>query len=33
MVQVTPREFLARPQAHPEHVVRVKRADLPFPLQ
>lgn len=30
--QVTPREFLARPKAHPEHADRVANADLAYPL-
>ena len=30
--RVTPREFLAHPTAHPEHVHRVANADLSYPL-
>lgn len=30
--QVTPREFLAAPAAHPEHAARVESADLSYPL-
>lgn len=30
--QLTPREFLARPTAHPEHADRVSSADLSYPL-
>ena len=30
--QVTPREFLAEPQAHPQHAERVANADLSYPL-
>ena len=30
--QVTPREFLAHPAAHPEHAERVANADLSYPL-
>ena len=30
--QVTPREFLADPTAHPEHAGRVANADLSYPL-
>jgi len=30
--QVTPREFLAHPTAHPEHADRVANADLSYPL-
>lgn len=30
--QVTPREFLAHPTAHPEHSARVANADLSYPL-
>lgn len=30
--QVTPREFLAHPAAHPEHADRVANADLTYPL-
>lgn len=30
--QVTPREFLAAPTAHPEHADRVGSADLSYPL-
>jgi len=30
--QVTPREFLAQPKAHPEHAERVANADLSYPL-
>jgi hypothetical protein len=30
--QVTPREFLAQPKAHPEHTERVANADLSYPL-
>jgi len=30
--QVTPREFMAHPEAHPEHADRVAKADLSYPL-
>ena len=30
--QVTPRDFLAQPRAHPEHAERVANADLSYPL-
>lgn len=30
--QVTPRQFLARPEAHPEHADRVTNADLSYQL-
>lgn len=30
--QVTPREFLAQPKAHPAHAERVANADLSYPL-
>ena len=30
--RVTPREFLARPEAHPEHAGRVANADLAYPV-
>jgi hypothetical protein len=30
--EVTPREFLARPEAHPEHADRIANADLSYPL-
>jgi hypothetical protein len=31
--QVTPREFVADPAAHPEHMDRLATADLSYPLQ
>lgn len=31
--QMTPREFLTRHKAHPEHAARVANADLSYPLQ
>lgn len=31
--QVTPREVIAAPTAHPEHAHRVRSADLSYPLQ